>query len=836
MVADAGAAAREPPASAADLHEDAPGPGRGARTKRAGALPSSRRQPRLDREVNVNPQIHLAEAASAAGAVPAEAWVDGCFNALHGDLGAPAWGGWDDFMSAGTAFYYDDLTPVAPPPRRGTPFVGRRYANPRDGLPMYAMFLNLPRSGSIVEFHSAALDGRLAETHFRGRSPDECEGIPTGATVPYLFRVSTLLPTNATARGGPRWPHGAVAVSETAASADGACATSRAVLSDVDGAQTVDLLLNSRATLRARDASAPAFCDAATYAAYVAGLHAASFGVDAGWDRFIDRHVGVATNATSPGRRRARAVGRAPRVRRHVLAAAALTLTAATKIKNKGSVSVQVVVRCRPLNKKEITEERTPIIEVDATRVHITKTIGNGGMALTKDEQLAQKKQFTFDACYDEKSTQKQFYEESCYPLVESVMEGFNGTIFAYGQTGCGKTWTMQGPSQPKELRGVIPSSFDHIFENIRVSKGVEYLVRCSYLEIYNEEIRDLLGNDPKARCELKEDPSRGVYVKGLSNVVVQDEATINRVMDTGLENRTTGATLMNEGSSRSHSIFTTGSAATRRRSWSRRSPADYNYDETLSTLRYANRAKNIKNKPKINEDPKDAMLREYKSEIDRLKQLLEAQQHAAAAGPGVALGRRRRPGGAVSLSAAMVGTTGRRRWPRRRDGAVAAPGEVQRVEVVKHVPGETKVQEIEDLTAEFQREREAHLDALREANREAQLWRQVSGSETPGLPLGSARDVDYGERPSSRPGSRPSTKDRERERKREERRAARRDAKRREREERRASKGAGADDADAGLPPTWDQGFEPKPEKQRRSKKEPSLAAAREGNFDVAF
>ena len=109
----------------------------------------------------------------------------------------------------------------------------------------------------------------------------------------------------------------------------------------------------------------------------------------------------------------------------------------------------------------------------------------------------------------------------------------------------------------PKELRGVIPSSFDHIFENIRVSKGVEYLVRCSYLEIYNEEIRDLLGNDPKAKCELKEDPSRGVYVKGLSNVVVQDEATINRVMDTGLENRTTGATLMNEGSSRSHSIFT---------------------------------------------------------------------------------------------------------------------------------------------------------------------------------------------------------------------------------------------------------------------------------------
>ena len=128
-------------------------------------------------------QIHLVEDGFAAGAVPAEAWVDGCFNALHGDLGAPAWGGWDDFMSAGTAFYYDDLTPVAAAAARdGTPFVGRRYANPRDGLPMYAMFLNLPRSGSIVEFHSAALDGRLAEAHFSGpRARAQARGAARGA-------------------------------------------------------------------------------------------------------------------------------------------------------------------------------------------------------------------------------------------------------------------------------------------------------------------------------------------------------------------------------------------------------------------------------------------------------------------------------------------------------------------------------------------------------------------------------------------------------------------------------------------------------------------------------
>ena len=235
------------------------------------------------------------------------------------------------------------------------------------------------------------------------------------------------------------------------------------------------------------------------------------------------------------------------------LAAAA----AAMKLKNKGSVTVQVVVRCRPLNKKELGEDRKPIITIDENQVSIVKGIGKDGHIMSEEENKATKKSFTFDAAYDEQSTQKQFYEESCYPLVESVMEGFNGTIFAYGQTGCGKTWTMMGPPAPLELRGVIPSSFDHIFENIKTTTDCEFLVRCSYLEIYNEEIRDLLGDDPKARCELKEDPNKGVYVKGLSNVVVNDEATINKVMEKGLKHRTTGATLMNEGSSRSHSIFT---------------------------------------------------------------------------------------------------------------------------------------------------------------------------------------------------------------------------------------------------------------------------------------
>jgi hypothetical protein len=143
---------------------------------------------------------------------------------------------------------------------------------------------------------------------------------------------------------------------------------------------------------------------------------------------------------------------------------------------------IQVVVRCRPFNRKEKEEGRTSIISMDLEVGQIT--IRN-----PEDENL-QPKPFTYDAVYDENTIQRNFYEESCSSLVENVLEGFNGTIFAYGQTGCGKTFTMQGPPNPPELKGVIPNSFSHIFDFIKASQGVEFLVRCSYLEIYNEVVR----------------------------------------------------------------------------------------------------------------------------------------------------------------------------------------------------------------------------------------------------------------------------------------------------------------------------------------------------------
>lgn len=95
------------------------------------------------------------------------------------------------------------------------------------------------------------------------------------------------------------------------------------------------------------------------------------------------------------------------------------------------------------------------------------------------------------------------------------MLEGYNSTVFAYGQTGCGKSFSMQGVDNPPSQRGIIPRSFEHIFEAISLVEDIKYLVHASYLEIYNEEIRDLLGNDTKKRLELKEHPDKGVYVNG---------------------------------------------------------------------------------------------------------------------------------------------------------------------------------------------------------------------------------------------------------------------------------------------------------------------------------
>ncbi|CAG0885983.1 unnamed protein product [Cyprideis torosa] len=366
------------------------------------------------------------------------------------------------------------------------------------------------------------------------------------------------------------------------------------------------------------------------------------------------------------------------------------------------SECVKVVVRCRPLSAQEVKDKRNVAVKIfpDVGGIEVAGT--------TKDAKQERPRTFTFDAVYGFDSKQQDMYDETFRPLVNSVLEGFNGTIFAYGQTGTGKTFTMQGESNISELRGVIPNAFDHIFSHIARSENQQYLVRASYLEIYMEEIRDLLAKDPTQKLEIKESPDQGVYVKDLSPFVCKSVQEIQHVMSSGNRNRAVGRTDMNEHSSRSHAIFIitvessvtgpdgsshirvgklnlvdlagserqskTGAIGDRFKEATKINlslsalgnvisaltgrgghipyrdskltrllqdslggnaktvmvanvgPADYNMDETVTTLRYASRAKEIKNKPRINEDPKDALLREFQEEISRLKAALASR------------------------------------------------------------------------------------------------------------------------------------------------------------------------------------------------------------------
>jgi len=184
------------------------------------------------------------------------------------------------------------------------------------------------------------------------------------------------------------------------------------------------------------------------------------------------------------------------------LKGAANALMAANKMAGE---AVKVVVRCRPLNQKELNEKRDDIVTID-------KDLGQISIRPSKDAPADQAKTFTFNAVYGPDSQQRDVYDETAFPLVEQVFDGYNGTIFAYGQTGCGKSWSMMGVATDDKLRGIIPNAFLHVFERIAAAppdSGMEFLVRASYIEIYNEQVRDLLGSDHKASKDLKEDPEK---------------------------------------------------------------------------------------------------------------------------------------------------------------------------------------------------------------------------------------------------------------------------------------------------------------------------------------
>ena len=128
------------------------------------------------------------------------------------------------------------------------------------------------------------------------------------------------------------------------------------------------------------------------------------------------------------------------------------------------------------------------------------------------DDGADRAKRFTFDSVYDARNSQREIYEQTALPIVRAAIEGYNGTVFCYGQTGTGKTHTMEGSLDPVSERGIIPNAFDTVFADIDAtdSSNKTFLVRASFLEIYNENVRDLLAKDQTQICQLKETQRQG--------------------------------------------------------------------------------------------------------------------------------------------------------------------------------------------------------------------------------------------------------------------------------------------------------------------------------------
>uniref|UniRef100_A0A7I4BD30 Kinesin motor domain-containing protein n=1 Tax=Physcomitrium patens TaxID=3218 RepID=A0A7I4BD30_PHYPA len=217
---------------------------------------------------------------------------------------------------------------------------------------------------------------------------------------------------------------------------------------------------------------------------------------------------------------------------------------------SSADTGVKVIVRVRPLNKKEEAEEAEQVVHrLSATGVSLA-------------DQL-----FTYDAVAGEDASQEAVFHMVGLPMVENCLAGFNSSIFAYGQTGSGKTHTMWGVMSesedfPSEGRGLTPRVFEKLFarideeERINADKQLVYQCRCSFLEIYNEQITDLLEPSLK-NLMIREDTKSGVYVDNLSEEFVSSVQDVTRILIKGLANRRVGATTMNSESSRSHSVFT---------------------------------------------------------------------------------------------------------------------------------------------------------------------------------------------------------------------------------------------------------------------------------------
>lgn len=229
------------------------------------------------------------------------------------------------------------------------------------------------------------------------------------------------------------------------------------------------------------------------------------------------------------------------------------------------SVNVQVAVRCRPLNERERSAGERPVLQCSTERREVVCAAPSGPRKGASSSNP--KKTFTYDHVFGPDATQADVYEGIVEPIVDEVLQGYNCTVFAYGQTGTGKTHTMEGRRDADmagieerrlaENAGIIPRAVKQVFDHLR-SITDEHSVRVSHLELYNEQLTDLLGPEDVLSDYLRmyEDPHKGTFVQGLEDIVVRSEEEIFAVLDKSAVKRRTAETLMNKYSSRSHSVF----------------------------------------------------------------------------------------------------------------------------------------------------------------------------------------------------------------------------------------------------------------------------------------
>ncbi|XP_050689036.1 kinesin-like protein KIF11-B [Eriocheir sinensis] len=226
------------------------------------------------------------------------------------------------------------------------------------------------------------------------------------------------------------------------------------------------------------------------------------------------------------------------------------------KPKGNSSQNIKVFVRVRPMNALERASKSYNIVGCQGGREVVVKERPTDKFAKT----------FTFDHVFGPDSKQIDVYKAVAKNSVEEVLSGFNCTIFAYGQTGTGKTFTMEGERVPDSttweedpLAGIIPRCVNHLFDELRMQK-VEFTMRVSFLELYNEELFDLLSaHDDMSKLRLYEDSSKkgSCIIHGLEEVLVRSKSDVYSIMEKGSTKRQTAATLMNAHSSRSHTVFT---------------------------------------------------------------------------------------------------------------------------------------------------------------------------------------------------------------------------------------------------------------------------------------